>query len=191
MCPLLSLAPKLFCRMHPQERAFRDLAAVITRVMNQFYVYEQLPRTYGSGRRLYPAEIYTIEAIGRHPQINVTRLAEHLGITKGAVSQAIAKLVRKGLVRKTGGPDNAKEVRLELTPRGRTAFGYLDRHYHLFYQASVAYYGAALSGKLKTFRKLFEEFGEYFSELVREVPVDYPPTEQRRARHSLARREWP
>ncbi len=161
--------------MHSQEDRFLDLAAVITRVMNQFHVYEEIPRTYGCGRRLYRAEIYTIEAIGRFPHVNVTRLADHLGITKGAASQAITKLVRKGLVRKGGFPGNAKGVRLELTPLGRKVSANLNKHYHLFYEASVRYYGAAFSEKLTTFQQVFEEFGKYFVALIQAVPIDYPP----------------
>ena len=45
-----------------------------------------------------------------------------MGVTKGAVSQTITKLTRKGLVRKTYAPGNAKEVILELTDLGLVGF---------------------------------------------------------------------
>lgn len=168
--------------MHSNERLFRDLAAVMIRVINQFTAYEALPRTYGVGHRLYPAEIYAIDTIGRHPDVNVTGLAVHLGITKGAASQAIGKLVRKRLVRKTRMPGNAKEVRLELTTWRRKTLENLDRHYHQFYQASRRYYGAELRGRLTTFHRAFQEFGEYFEALTYQVPVDCPPAAPIRAK---------
>ena len=71
---------------------------------------------------LYAKELVTIKIIGRNPGINVTGIAERMRITRGAVSQTVAKLVRKKLVRKTYAEDNAKEVILQLTDLGWTAF---------------------------------------------------------------------
>ena len=77
---------------------------------------------FGVDRMLYPSEIHTIEAIGKNFRINVTQLAELQGITKGAVSQMVYKLVRKKFVKKIKFPRSGKEVFLELTPEGKKAF---------------------------------------------------------------------
>ena len=78
--------------------------------------------SFGTGVSMYRSEIHTIQAIGKNPGINVTTLAEYFGVTKSAVSQTIAKLRKKGLLRKTHAPGNAKEVILELTDLGITGF---------------------------------------------------------------------
>jgi len=54
-------------------------------------------KDFGTGVMLYRAEIHTIRAIGDNPGINVTKLAESMGITKVAISQTVNKLVRKKL----------------------------------------------------------------------------------------------
>lgn len=58
-------------------------------------------RSYGTDALLSRAEIHTIAAVGDKPGINITALADILGITKGAASQMIYKLVEKGTVEKS------------------------------------------------------------------------------------------
>lgn len=43
-------------------------------------------------------------------------VAEYLGITRGTVSQSLAVLERKGLLRKAADPQHGKRVHLQLTP---------------------------------------------------------------------------
>lgn len=45
-------------------------------------------------------------------------IAEYFGITRGTVSQTLALLERKGLVRKQADPKHGKRVHLSLTPAG-------------------------------------------------------------------------
>lgn len=92
------------------------------RIINKYMRMEQKPMNFGVNDPLNPAEIHTIEAIGRHDGPNVTELASVLGITKGGVSQMIAKLSAKGLVAKTKDGLNDKEVKLRLTPEGLKAY---------------------------------------------------------------------
>ena len=87
------------------------------------------PEDFGTGVPLHRAEIHTVQAIGHKSGMNVTQLAERMGTTKGAASQMVSKLVRKGLVRKSYAPDNAKEVLLELTDLGRVGFE-THEHFH-------------------------------------------------------------
>ena len=78
--------------------------------------------SFGTGVGMYRREIHTIQAIGKNPGINITALAEKMGITKGAVSQTITKLTNKGLVCKMYAPGSAKEVVPELTDLGWVGF---------------------------------------------------------------------
>jgi DNA-binding MarR family transcriptional regulator len=92
------------------------------RIHNKFALIEKMPRDFGTGDRLHPSEIHTVEAIGNNSSINVTGLAQVMGITKAAVSQIIRKLERKGFVEKFKANGNEKEVLLRLTKKGKTAF---------------------------------------------------------------------
>jgi DNA-binding MarR family transcriptional regulator len=88
------------------------------RIMNKFNAGEKKPLDYGTGGLLYRSEVHTIEAIGDNPDINVTDLALYLGITKGAISQTVDKLVKKDMVDKIMAAPGVNEVALNLTEKG-------------------------------------------------------------------------
>ena len=92
------------------------------RIINKFKALEKIPIDHGTGDLLYASEINTLEIIGKFSGINMTQLAKKRGVTKGAASQIVAKLVKKQLVTKNQAPDNDKELNLELTNAGEVAF---------------------------------------------------------------------
>ncbi len=118
----------------------------------------QAPREYGTGVPLYGSEIHTIQAIGKSIGTNVTELAEKMGVTKGAVSQMVSKLVEKGMVRKTRAQDNAKEVVLELTELGRIGFRNHARFDMKVLNSVREYCGSDLETKLDTFLSVMTDF---------------------------------
>ncbi|WP_302760597.1 MarR family winged helix-turn-helix transcriptional regulator [Christensenella hongkongensis] len=99
------------------------------RVIHKYNQWESKKRTYGTSVPLSRAEIHTIAAVGDHPNINITTLAAVLGITKGAASQMIYKLVDKGAVEKRVSPDSDSEVVLNLTEQGQINYE-MHREYH-------------------------------------------------------------
>ena len=105
-----------------KEKILAEIMEQFVRIVNKFNRFEKVPMDFGVEEMLYPSEIHTIETIGKNHRINVTELAEIMGITKGAVSQMITKLVRKKFVKKVRFPRSEKTVFLELTPKGKKAF---------------------------------------------------------------------
>lgn len=104
------------------EKILAEIMEQFVRIVNKFNRFEKVPMDFGVEEMLYPSEIHTIEAIGKHYRINVTELAELMGITKGAVSQMVNKLVCKQFVKKMKVARSEKAVFLELTPKGKKAF---------------------------------------------------------------------
>ncbi len=92
------------------------------RILNKAYALEKKPVDIGHGVLLYPSEFHLIEATGKNPAENLTSIASRLGVTKGAISQMVKKLEKKGLVKKVRVPGNKKDIVLELTDFGREAF---------------------------------------------------------------------
>ena len=60
--------------------------------------------------------------IGENANINLTELAEKLGISKSGVSKFIKKILKKGLITKGKQGDNKKEVVFNLTEKGLIAY---------------------------------------------------------------------
>ena len=70
---------------------------------------------------LKPTQWEALRFVGRANRFSRTPsgLTTYLGTTKGTVSQTLNALERKGLVRKKGDPGDRRQVRIELTAKGR------------------------------------------------------------------------
>jgi Transcriptional regulators len=94
----------------------------LLRVVYKFFEIDQKTRYYGTDVPLYPSEIHMINRIKQNEGIHVTGLANILKVTKGAVSQIIIKLEKKGLISKEKDINNQSRLVLKLTPKGETAY---------------------------------------------------------------------
>jgi DNA-binding MarR family transcriptional regulator len=57
---------------------------------------EKSPRKFGTNKNLSHSEIHLVEIIGDNEDLGVTDIGKLLDITKGAVSQGLKKLEKKG-----------------------------------------------------------------------------------------------
>ena len=105
--------------------------------------------SFGTGILMHQNEIHTVQAIGRHSRINVTNLAKYKGVTKGAISQTIKRLIKKGLVRRTHAPGNAKEVLLELTDLGWIGFHNHEKFHMDTLDIAREYFGDQIKSRLE------------------------------------------
>jgi DNA-binding MarR family transcriptional regulator len=91
---------------------------------------ERTPRRWGTEESLSSTEIHLIEVVGDEgAPYSVTELAHLLGVTKGAISQTLKRLEKKGLTFKRPATDNASRSEVVLTTKGRTAHA-AHRHWH-------------------------------------------------------------
>jgi DNA-binding MarR family transcriptional regulator len=117
----------------------QTLIDLFLKILHLYSVINKKPKDYGTGDLLYFTEIHTITVVGKNRKINITRLAELMGVTKGAISQTIKKLVSKNLILKTN-LCNRKEINLTLSERGHLAFkGQKSMQKEIFTFASALY----------------------------------------------------
>lgn len=123
----------------PPEALDRLVSTLINTVLNL-----EKSRTFVvRGRRIYPSEVHLLLLLADQPAANATELARMLGLTKGAVSQTITRLVEKGLLTKTRDPASKNALALSFTTQGdETAAYFRDKTAQM--QARVARHTAAL-----------------------------------------------
>lgn len=126
---------------------YRELSRLSERAIHKYLQFEKKSRCYGTKTPLTQAEIHTIAIVGEKPDINITELAKLRGVTKGAASQMVYKLVGKGFLSKRVSPNSDTEVCLTLTENGRTAF--------------------------QSHQKYHEESGAEFLRILSEMPQEY------------------
>lgn len=103
---------------------FFELMESIYEVSRITSIYEGIPRKYGTDDELYMVEAHTINLIGDKIKTNTSELTQLTDKTKGAISQMVDKLVKKGLVLKYKNPANNREVIIELTEKGQQVYEY-------------------------------------------------------------------
>ncbi|ELK39253.1 transcriptional regulator [Brevibacillus agri BAB-2500] len=98
--------------LHKQEEQSKRREALLLRlIQNSIPEYQHL----GS---LSVTELHVISAIGRDTRMNVTTIAQNIGVTKSAISKITVKLLKKGLLERYQLEDNQKEVFFRLTKVG-------------------------------------------------------------------------
>ncbi len=95
----------------------QTLIDLFLKILHLYSVIGRKPKNYGTVDLLYLTKIHTITMVAKNKEINMTQLAEIMGVTKGAISQTIRKLVNKNLILKSN-INNRKEVNLKLSEKG-------------------------------------------------------------------------
>ncbi len=90
------------------------VVAIVPRAMRQI---RTITRSHASS--LSVPQFRTLGFLRRHPQANLTALADHLGISLPAASALVSRLVDAGFVERTTDPAERRRVRLALSEPGR------------------------------------------------------------------------
>jgi len=94
----------------------------ILKVINTTIFKEKKKIFTFEGISLYPSEVHLMLVVKDGMDTNATQIASLLGLTKGAISQTLSRLVKKGILHKTKDPQNKNELNLTLTPFGDKAY---------------------------------------------------------------------
>lgn len=131
-----------------------ELVRLFLSILHMFSMIEKKPWNLGTGSKIYLTEIQTVSMISEHPDVNMTQLADIMGVTRGAISQMVRKLVAKKLVIRTN-VRNQKEINLGLTDLGWVvSHAYQDRMKEVFTFADELY-DSATPGERDLVKRLF------------------------------------
>jgi DNA-binding MarR family transcriptional regulator len=133
----------------------------ISKLVNQYNKLENMPFDTGLGDCLFPSELNMIEAIHTNKGRTVTELCIYFGITKGAVSQTITKLINKGYVSKTRSLSNKKELIIELTQKGIQAFDSHDQFHRRMDEEIARYIKSIPADKMQDFKQMLSLISQH------------------------------
>lgn len=103
------------------DKELQSIIDIFNKILHIYSIIDKKPKEFGTGDLLYVSEIHVIHVVAINPEINMTQLAEMLGVTKGAISQIIKRLVAKRYIAKYKTRNN-KEVNLRLSDKGFLIF---------------------------------------------------------------------
>jgi DNA-binding MarR family transcriptional regulator len=128
------------------------IIAALTRIQEQADLIRHGGAEVPGGLSL--AETHCVHWAGALPEANVTRIALHMGVTRGAISKMVRKLEAKGLLVAGRAPDNNKELRFSLTAAGDRVF---EEHLHC-HEAAWAAKRNILAGYTEREQRLLLDF---------------------------------
>lgn len=101
----------------------------LERIIHKYSQKESVKKSYGNDVELTQTEIHLISVIGSKPGISMKDLAAAKGVTPGATSQMIKKMIGKGLVEKRISKESEAKIELFLTKTGNECFSSHQSHH--------------------------------------------------------------
>lgn len=147
--------------MKEQELLLKEIALMLERQdMLSKLTESQCLDEYGY------SETHCIDFIGRLELPNVTKVAEHMGMTRGAISKMTKKLLAKGLIEKYTLETNRKEVYFRLTEQGKLLFEEHDKRHKRWEKRDMEFLSRYSEEDVKTVYRFMREFNEYLENQI-------------------------
>ncbi len=115
------------------------------------------------------SETHCIDFIGRLELPNVTKIAEHMRMTRGAISKMTKKLLAKGMIEKYTLETNKKEIYFRLTEQGRLVFEEHAKRHRLWEKRDMEFLARYPKEEIATVYTFMQEFNAYLEEQIQQL----------------------
>ena len=112
------------------------------------------------------SETHCIDYIGKLERPNVTKIAEHMQMTRGAISKMTKKLLSKGLIEKYTLEKNKKEIYFRLTKSGMELFKEHEKRHKLWEERDAQFLERYSGEEIEILIKFMKEFNVYLEEQI-------------------------
>ncbi|WP_339321170.1 MarR family transcriptional regulator [Paenibacillus sp. FSL W8-0194] len=118
-----------------------------------------------------PSEVHCIEAIGKNADPNVTKLAESLYMTRGAISKLTKKLMEKGLIDSYQKPDNKKEIYFRLTKLGKDIYNIHEELHKEFQERDQAVFKQVTEEQFDGMLRFIEAYSKHLDAEIKKQGI--------------------
>lgn len=101
----------------PMERM--DVYITAYRLINKYNAKTKQPKTFGTAETVCGSEAQVLDVVAHEQPVIASQIAMLLGITKGAVSQTLAKLEKKALIERVPSDAGGGMVVISLSEKGQ------------------------------------------------------------------------
>lgn len=108
-----------------------------------------------------PSEVHCIEFIGKHKDPNVTKMAESMYMTRGAISKLTKKMLKKKYIESYQKPDNKKEIYFKLTAEGKQVFDLHEQLHKEFEERDQIVFEPINDEQYEAFLKFLERYNQH------------------------------
>lgn len=118
------------------------------------------------------SEVHYIECIGKNVEPNVTKLAESLYMTRGAISKMTKKLIEKGIIESYQKPDNKKEIYFKLTEQGQKIYKIHDKLHKEFQERDKVVFEKVTEEQFDSMLTFINEYSEHLDKEIKKRDLD-------------------
>lgn len=119
-----------------------------------------------------PSEVHCIESIGKNTEPNVTKLAQSLYMTRGAISKLTKKLMEKGLIDSYQKPDNKKEIYFKLTEQGKVIYNIHEELHKEFQERDQAVFEQITEEQFDGMLRFIEAYSRHLDAEIKKQGID-------------------
>lgn len=153
--------------MKEQETLLKEIALMLERQdMLSKLTESQCLDEYGY------SETHCIDFIGRLELPNVTKIAEHMGMTRGAISKMTKKLSTKGLIEKYTLETNKKEIYFRLTEQGQLLFDEHEKRHKRWEKRDMEFLERYPKEEVLILNRFMKEFNGYLEAQIEALAHD-------------------
>lgn len=153
--------------MNKEEQVIMDFRELFNKMawLNKFKMEDSL-KGYKS------SEVHYIECIGRNVDSNVTKLAESLYMTRGAISKITKKLIEKGLIESYQKPDNKKEIYFRLTEQGKVIYKIHEELHKEFRERDKVVFEQVTEEQFDSMLSFVEKYSRHLDAEIKKLGMD-------------------
>ncbi|ASR48260.1 MarR family transcriptional regulator [Paenibacillus kribbensis] len=118
------------------------------------------------------SEVHCIEYIERNVDSNVTKLAESLYMTSGAISKITKKLIKKGIIESYQKPDNKKEIYFRLTEQGKVIYKIHEELHKEFQERDKAVFEQVTEEQFDSMLSFMEKYSRHLDAEIKKQGID-------------------
>lgn len=118
------------------------------------------------------SEVHYIECIGRNVDSNVTKLAESLYMTRGAISKMTKKLIKKGVIESYQKPDNKKEIYFRLTEEGQRIYKVHEKLHKEFQERDKVVFEQVTKEQFDSMLSFIEKYSKHLDEEIKKIDIN-------------------
>ena len=115
------------------------------------------------------SEIHTIAAIGDLEKPNVTNIANHMHVTRGAVSKITKKLLAQNLIEAYQQVGNKQKIFFRLTESGKFLYDEHEKRHDLWLKRDDAFIKQFDKETVKLVEAFMTEFNDYLEKQISEL----------------------
>lgn len=117
------------------------------------------------------SEVHCIEFIGKHKDPNVTKMAESMYMTRGAISKLTKKMLKKGYIESYQKTDNRKEIYFKLTAEGKKVFDIHERLHREFEERDEVVFEPVTDAQYDVFIEFLERYNQHLDQEIKKQDI--------------------